>query len=124
MHRDIKPGNILFTDDGTAKLTDFGISRATDDVTVTATGEMLGTPAFIAPEVAQGRAAGAASDVFSLGATLYAAVEGNRRSAPARPPWPCCCASCTARVRPPLTTGPLTDTLMWMLRTNPRSGRR
>src|SRR5262249_822418 len=55
--------------------TDFGISHAAGDVTVTSTG-LLGTPAFLAPEVARGEAPSPASDVFSLGATLYAAVDG------------------------------------------------
>ncbi|MDQ3761030.1 MAG: serine/threonine protein kinase, partial [Actinomycetota bacterium] len=76
VHRDVKPGNILITDDGTAKITDFGVSRAAGDVTVTQTGIMAGTPAYLAPEVARGQVPTPASDVFSLGATLYAALEG------------------------------------------------
>jgi serine/threonine protein kinase len=77
VHRDVKPGNVLLGEDGTVKVTDFGISRAIGDVTLTATGEIAGTPAFLAPEVARGDEASFASDVFSLGATMYTAVEGN-----------------------------------------------
>ncbi|HKN55300.1 MAG TPA: serine/threonine-protein kinase, partial [Amycolatopsis sp.] len=76
VHRDVKPANILVADDGTAKITDFGISRAIGDVKLTATGEIAGTPAYLAPEVARGEEASYAADVFSLGATLYAAIEG------------------------------------------------
>ena len=76
VHRDIKPGNVLIADDGTAKITDFGISRAVGDGTVTATGILAGTPAYLAPEAARGQQAGFPADVFSLGSTLYAAVEG------------------------------------------------
>ncbi len=76
VHRDVKPGNVLLGHDGTAKITDFGISRASWDATVTRTGVLAGTPAYFAPEVARGDASGPASDVFSLGATLYVAVEG------------------------------------------------
>ncbi|MGH8921943.1 MAG: protein kinase domain-containing protein, partial [Actinomycetes bacterium] len=73
---DIKPGNILLGDNGIVKITDFGISRAKDDVTVTKTGMIAGTPAYLAPEVAIGGDPGPESDVFSLGSTLYAACEG------------------------------------------------
>ena len=78
VHRDVKPGNVLLATDGTAKITDFGISRAVGDVTVTATGLMAGTPAYLAPEVARGEQPIPASDVFALGSTLYAAVEGRQ----------------------------------------------
>ncbi len=76
VHRDVKPANILVADDGTVKLTDFGISRATGDVTVTSTGFLAGTPAYLSPEVARGEDPEPSSDVFALGSTLYAAVEG------------------------------------------------
>ncbi|HEX6444253.1 MAG TPA: protein kinase [Streptosporangiales bacterium] len=77
VHRDVKPGNVLVTDDGDAKLADFGISRAIwSEVTAPDTGSLIGTPEYMAPEVAQGGDPTAASDVFSLGATLYCAVEG------------------------------------------------
>jgi eukaryotic-like serine/threonine-protein kinase len=80
IHRDIKPGNILITttgrDAGLVKITDFGISRAKDDVSLTHTGVITGTPAYFAPEVARGAEPDEASDVYSLGATVYTLVEG------------------------------------------------
>jgi hypothetical protein len=80
VHRDVKPANILIGEggrlEGLVKITDFGISHASGDVTLTQTGQITGTPAFLAPEVAQGQEMTTASDVFSLGATLYTAIEG------------------------------------------------
>jgi serine/threonine protein kinase len=76
MHRDVKPGNILVGDGDDAKLSDFGIARAEVDATLTQTGMMTGTPAYLAPEIATGEGPSPASDVWALGATIYAAVEG------------------------------------------------
>ncbi|NIL86649.1 Serine/threonine-protein kinase PknD [Rhodococcus fascians] len=80
VHRDIKPGNILIADRGKdlgiIKISDFGISRAKGDVEEADDSVITGTPAYFAPEVARGQDPTAASDVFSLGATLYTAMEG------------------------------------------------
>jgi serine/threonine protein kinase len=77
VHRDIKPSNILVTPSGDAKITDFGIARAKADVTLTQTGMVTGSPAYLAPEVAAGEHATPASDVWSLGATLYHLLAGH-----------------------------------------------
>jgi hypothetical protein len=79
-HRDVKPGNVLMAHDGRIKLTDFGIARNPADQTLTATGLMLGSPAYIAPDIASGGPINPAADLWGLGATLFAAVEG-------RPPY-------------------------------------
>jgi serine/threonine protein kinase len=119
VHRDIKPDNVLITADGTAKITDFGVSRAAGLAAVTAAGILAGTPAYLAPETAGGADADTRSDVYSLGATLYAAIEGTPPFGlegnaiallhkVAHDPLP-----------PPRSAGPLTDLLLWLLRRDP-----
>ena len=77
VHRDIKPGNVLFDGDGRPHLADFGVATSRDSTPgLTGTGLVIGTPGFMAPEQAQGLGATAASDVFSLGATLAYAATG------------------------------------------------
>jgi hypothetical protein len=118
VHRDVKPGNILLTGDGTVKITDFGISRATGDVTVTSSG-LLGTPAFLAPEVARGEPATPASDVFSLGSTLFAAVEGTPPFGTADNPITQLHRAAAGQTAAPRQAGPLADPLARMLHDDP-----
>nr|WP_134005371.1 serine/threonine-protein kinase [Streptomyces sp. 846.5] len=75
-HRDVKPANILLRTDGSPVLTDFGIAALRDATTLTATGEMIGSPEYIAPERLRGDETRTASDLWSLGMLLYVAVEG------------------------------------------------
>jgi serine/threonine protein kinase len=119
VHRDVKPGNILLGHDGTVKITDFGISRATGDVAVTKTGLLAGTPAFLAPEVARGEDPGPASDVFSLGATLYAAVEGQPPFGDDSNTIALLHRVAAGQVAPPRNAGPVTGLLMQMLHAEP-----
>ncbi|MFI6558892.1 protein kinase [Streptomyces sp. NPDC050534] len=76
LHRDIKPGNVLLGAEGRVVLTDFGIAQTAGSTTLTQTGEMIGSIDFMAPERVRGQKPGPASDLWSLGATLYQAVEG------------------------------------------------
>jgi hypothetical protein len=121
VHRDVTPGNILLGDDGSVKITDFGISRAADDVTVTKTGMIAGTPAYLAPEVALGEDPTPASDVFSLGSALYAAVEGEPPFGLAANTLGLLHAVAGGRINPPVRSGPLTDVLIALLATEPQA---
>ncbi|MEV6424074.1 serine/threonine-protein kinase [Streptomyces sp. NPDC051662] len=85
LHRDVKPGNVLLARDGRVLLTDFGIAAIEGDSTITRTGELVGSIDYLAPERVRGGDPGPASDLWSLGATLYTAVQGVspfRRSSP------------------------------------------
>jgi eukaryotic-like serine/threonine-protein kinase len=117
-HRDVKPGNVLMAHDGRIKLTDFGIARNPADQTLTATGLMLGSPAYIAPEIASGRPVTPAADLWGLGATLFAAVEG-------RPPYDAGTAMATVasvvqgEVPRPSCSGPLAEVISALMVKDP-----
>jgi eukaryotic-like serine/threonine-protein kinase len=108
VHRDVKPANVLVGAADRAKLTDFGVASIRDDAQLTATGYIIGSPAYMAPEQARGDRVGPPADLWALGATLYFAVEGV-------PPFPGTSpiAVATAVVhgqrRQPTRPGPLTD---------------
>ncbi|MBB5897679.1 protein kinase domain-containing protein [Kutzneria kofuensis] len=121
VHRDVKPDNVLLAEDGTAKITDFGIARAPDDGAVTAVGILAGTPAYLAPEVATGSESSPRSDVFSLGSTLYAAFEG-------KPPYGMDQNTIAllhqvayGEITPPRRGGAVADLLVEMLRRDPET---
>ncbi|WP_062464993.1 serine/threonine-protein kinase [Demequina soli] len=78
MHRDIKPGNLLVQEGDRVKITDFGVSRGTDQTTLTATGMVMGTAQYLAPELALGKPATPASDLYALGIIAFEAVAGKR----------------------------------------------
>jgi serine/threonine-protein kinase len=78
VHRDVKPGNLLVRRNGTLVLTDFGIARGADAAQLTAPGSVVGTAAYIAPEVAMGERATPLSDVYSLGIVAYQCLSGRR----------------------------------------------
>ncbi|MEO3922832.1 protein kinase [Micromonosporaceae bacterium B7E4] len=118
MHRDVKPGNVLLGDDGRVVLTDFGLATVPGDPNVTRTGLVLGSPAYIAPERARDGTAGPEGDLWSLGATLYAAVEGQ---SPFARPSAIATLAALATEPPPASrrAGPLKAVLAGLLRKDP-----
>ncbi|MEV2254140.1 serine/threonine-protein kinase [Streptomyces sp. NPDC050147] len=125
LHRDVKPGNILLETGGRVVLTDFGIATMDDPADGSAThltrsGELVGSLDYLAPERAQGQDPGPASDVWALGATLYAAVEGAspfRRTST----WSTLTAIVTDPLPEPLRAGPLTPVLQQLMHKDPQA---
>ncbi|SDT77914.1 serine/threonine-protein kinase [Actinoplanes derwentensis] len=118
LHRDVKPHNVLIGTDGRVVLTDFGLATYVDDGTVTAPGLIVGSPQYVSPERGLDGASTVESDLWSLGATLYAAVEG--RSPYARETAMATLAAlATEPPDPPVRAGPLTPILGGLLRYEP-----
>ncbi len=121
LHRDVKPGNVLLERGGRVVLTDFGIASIQEteaEAKLTRAGELVGSLDYLPPERAQGEEPGPASDIWSLGMTLYAAVEGSapfHRSSV----WPTLNAIVTEELPPPRRAGPLAPVLHEMLRKDP-----
>ncbi|MFC4897299.1 serine/threonine-protein kinase [Streptosporangium amethystogenes subsp. fukuiense] len=113
-HRDVKPGNVFLTRTGKAVLTDFGVAVVDGEVTSGRTGHLIGSPNYIAPEQLRGERGGPASDLWSLGATLYFAVEGMPPH-PAETPIAAIGRVLTEPPRPPERAGGLGPLLMSML---------
>jgi hypothetical protein len=118
LHRDVKPGNVLLANDGRVVLTDFGIASVEGTSALTMTGELIGSPEFLAPERALGRTPGPASDLWSLGVLLYAAVEG---FSPFRQDTPLSTmrAAVDEELPPPRRAGPLAPVIEGLLRKDP-----
>ncbi|QKG25270.1 serine/threonine-protein kinase [Actinomadura verrucosospora] len=118
LHRDVKPANVLVAADDRAVLTDFGIAQMAGDATLTGTGLIMGSPAYMPPERVNGDRAIPASDLWALGATLYAACEGkaphHRSDAMA-----VLAAVMTQDVPPPRNAGPLAPVLLGLLERDP-----
>ncbi|MFH8491713.1 serine/threonine-protein kinase [Streptomyces longisporoflavus] len=118
LHRDVKPGNVLVANDGRIVLTDFGIAVVEGSSALTMTGEVVGSPEFLAPERALGRKPGPESDLWSLGVLLYAAVEG---ISPFRQDTPLSTlrAVVDEELPPPRNAGPLAPAIEGLLRKDP-----
>jgi tRNA A-37 threonylcarbamoyl transferase component Bud32 len=118
LHRDVKPHNVLIGHDGRVVLTDFGTATFVDDGAVTGPGMVVGSPQYVSPERARDGASTVESDLWSFGATLYAAIEGRspyaRENAMAT-----LTALATEPPDPPVRAGPLTPVLTGLLRRDP-----
>ncbi|WP_055527584.1 serine/threonine-protein kinase [Streptomyces graminilatus] len=118
LHRDVKPSNVLMSEDGRVVLTDFGIAQVEGDPSITSTGMLVGAPSYISPERARGRKPGPAADLWSLGGLLYASVEGvppyDKGSAIAT-----LTAVMTEQLEEPKNAGPLRDVIYGLLTKDP-----
>lgn len=118
LHRDVKPSNVLMSDDGRVVLTDFGIAQVEGDPSVTSTGMLVGAPSYISPERARGHKPGPPADMWSLGGLLYACVEGvppyDKGSAIAT-----LTAVMTEPVEPPKSAGVLEEVIYGLLVKDP-----
>ncbi|MFF2139793.1 serine/threonine-protein kinase [Streptomyces sp. NPDC058193] len=118
LHRDVKPSNVLISEDGRVVLTDFGIAQVEGDPSVTSTGMLVGAPSYISPERARGHKPGPPADLWSLGGLLYASVEG-------RPPYDkgsaiaTLTAVMTEPVETPVHAGPLEEVIYGLLARDP-----
>jgi len=119
VHRDIKPGNVLIDKAGRPKISDFGIARGHGDEQLTQVGFITGTPGYLSPELARGGDPHSASDVWALGATLYAAVEGQTPYEPRSNPIALLRAIATQRPRPMTHAGALTPAIDAMMHEDP-----
>nr|WP_275412432.1 serine/threonine protein kinase [Actinoplanes palleronii] len=118
LHRDVKPGNVLLAHDGRVVLTDFGLATLAGDSSMTSTGVVLGSPSYLAPERALDAEIGPAADLWSLGATLYAAVEGRPPYAKSSP-MATLAALATELPAPPARAGALRPALVALLQRDP-----
>lgn len=118
LHRDVKPSNVLISEDGRVVLTDFGIAQVEGDPSITSTGMLVGAPSYISPERARGHKPGPAADLWSLGGLIYASVEGvppyDKGSAIAT-----LTAVMTEPVDPPKNAGPLDEVIYGLLAKDP-----
>ncbi|MFF3563237.1 serine/threonine-protein kinase [Streptomyces sp. NPDC002574] len=118
LHRDVKPSNVLLAQDGRVVLSDFGIAQIDGDPSVTSTGMLVGAPSYISPERARGQKPGPPADLWSLGALLYACVEG-------RPPYDkgsaiaTLTAVMTEQLKTPRNAGPLAGAIQGLLAKDP-----
>jgi tRNA A-37 threonylcarbamoyl transferase component Bud32 len=119
LHRDVKPSNVLLGTGGRTVLTDFGIATLDGDASLTQTGMVMGTPGFTAPERVRGEPASSASDLWSLGATLFAAVEGHGPFDDRGSPLAILAAIAHEEPPRPRSAGPLRPVIEALLRRDP-----